>query len=186
MATDTRTDRTDRTDKSGNQPTPTQQPAPTPTTKPDNGGDESTSQPQEDPNNPVDPVTNQPISDFFPGSLSEDHKDAIAVQNRAMKGATGSARVGLAQNLVATREEAALAKEQADENVKSVEDETKKMFDTMTNVPPDLYYAREKARVDAEAAANTSSTTVPGGAFKQGDQWVNAEGEPVEAPEDAE
>jgi len=177
MATDSRTERTER---SGNQPQPTQQPAP----KTQEPAEQQA--PKEDPNNPIDPVTNQPISDFFPGSLSDEHKDAIAVQSKAMKGATGSARVGLAQNLVATREEAKLAKEQADQDVKTVEDETKKMFDTMTNVPPDLYYAREKARIDAEAAANTSSTTVPGGAFKQGDQWVNANGDPVEAPEDAE
>jgi len=176
MATDTRRDTRN--------PQATQMPAPAPEQikKP---GDE-TETPKEDPNNPIDPVTNQPISDFFPGGISDDHKDAVDVHVKAMKGATGSARVGSAQQLIATREEAAVAKEAAEENVKSVEDETKKMFDTMTNVPPDLYYAREKARVDAEAAANTASTTVPGGAYKQGDQWVNAEGEPVEAPDDAE
>lgn len=131
----------------------------------------------------VDPITNQPVSDFFPAGLSEDHKDAVDVSMSALKGASGNARAALANELMQLREEQKNVDEQNTANVKSVQEETDRMFKAMGNIPPDLYAARERARVDAEAAALTTNKIRPGGVFKVGEQWVNANGEPTEAPE---
>lgn len=129
----------------------------------------------------VDPVTNQPMSDFMP-NLPEDHPDAaaVAVANDRIKVGSAMGRVGAAQNLVDARE----ANRQRMETNKESKDTT---FENnplpeqeFAMLPPDVYRARMQARVMAEAATLGTSTSVPGGRFKVGDRFVNANGEPVE------
>lgn len=129
----------------------------------------------------VDPVTNQPISDFMP-TLPADHPDAdaVRVQNERIKVGSIMGRQGAAQQLIEARE---AQRQQAEMNKASYETtmaNNKLPEAEMTILPPDVYRARMQAQVMAEAAVLGTSTIVPGGRFLVNGQWVNANGEAVE------
>lgn len=130
---------------------------------------------------PIDRVTNQPLSDFTL-TLPDDHPDAdaVAVANSQIKVGSAMGRVGHAANIVETRE----AERQRAETMKAAK-ETTDAANPIPDVqyamiPPDVYRAREQARVMAEAKTLGTNRIRPGGEFVVNGQRVNANGEPIE------
>lgn len=128
---------------------------------------------------PIDRVTNQPLSDFMPAAANPEFGDSVRMTNDALSFATGNARARVAANTEAARAAAAENKKTAEAQLKEVEKTTKEMFKDITVVPPELYAARERARIAVEARANTASTTIPGGRFMVNGKWVNAYGDEI-------
>lgn len=137
-----------------------------------------------DPLDTIDPRTNQPMRDFFPQGLEGEDAEAARVQQDAIKVAGGSGRAIAAQNLMETRERDRMMREQAVANAESVAASNPLPREEMAIVPPDVYRARERARVLTEARAKGTNRTVPGGRFKVNGVWVNANGEPVKNQDD--
>lgn len=128
---------------------------------------------------PKDPVTNQPASDFQ-AKVPPDSPDAdaVKVQSDAMRVGSALGRHAEGTTLVETRERERVRAEEA----KAAGDITEaypKADATYAMIPPDVYRAREQARVMQEAANLGTSTTIPGGAYLVGGQLVDANGEPV-------
>ena len=69
------------------------------------------------------------------------------------------------------------------DDVKAAHEEAMKV--TAGNMSPDEYKAHKRALSDAEAAANTKSTTRPGGVYKVNGIWVDANGNKVAPPDEA-
>lgn len=121
--------------------------------------------------------TNQPASDFTL-TLADDHPDADAVkiQDDQIKVASAMGRANAANNLVETREIDRQKAEAAKEAVEASYAANPLPEREMAMIPPDMYKAREQARVMAEAAVIGTNKTRPGGKFKVGGQWVDANG----------
>lgn len=129
----------------------------------------------------IDPRTNQPRSDFMPRVKDEADARRIDLINQSGNGGlqssnvpVGFAREGAAQDEARRKN----AQEALDRANATREDEMGKVG--MSFIPPDVYKAREQARVALEAAANNVSTTVPGGRYRVGNEWVNAWGDVVD------
>lgn len=135
---------------------------------------------------PIDPRTNQPVSDFFPKGLSKEDEEAVRLQQATLSTGDGNARAAVAAQLLEHRRTLPDRTKEHDELVKTVKKDTEDMFKSVTMVDPATYRARAHALVLAEAAANTKSTTVPGGCYQVAGHWVNANGEEVDAPDDAD
>jgi hypothetical protein len=134
-----------------------------------------------DPMSRVDPITNQPMSDFML-SLDDDHPDAEAVrlQQSQIRVGSGVGRLAAAQALVETRARERAQAEQAEADREAIEKANPLPEREITMLPPDLYRARERARVLAEANALGTNRSRPGGRFKVNGVWVNANGDKLE------
>lgn len=127
----------------------------------------------------IDPVYNQPASDFYPDTsdlLDEQSADLVMEGVVHSSVATRGRRVAkAAEARDRIRREVEDAEELAEQErgrIKLPENET-------MLVDPGEYKARVRALVAAEARANNQKTTVPGGRFLVDGVWVNAAGERV-------
>jgi hypothetical protein len=131
---------------------------------------------------PLDRVTNQRLSDFLP--VSDEFADNVAIANAGIVASSGRARFAVAERTAqaaqANKERGATAKD----DLKAVKDTTKRMFDEITMVPPDLYAARRRAEVAAEARMIGTKEIQPGGRFKVSGIWVNANGDRLDDQSD--
>lgn len=128
----------------------------------------------------IDPRTNQPMSDFQP--TPDDENAARSLELARMARRSGSLD---AQFVAAQRQQNAAARNEQlrEQNAKAFEaaKEANPIPEaTMSVIPPDLYRAREQARVAAEAAALMVSTTIPGGKFMVNGELVNAYGDLID------
>lgn len=133
------------------------------------------------PEEKIDPITNQPMSDFVPSLDADDpNADAVRVQNEQIKVGSMMGRHLAAAQLMDTRAAEEARAEQAEEN-KRITDEANPVPEReYTMIPPDVYRAREQARVMAEAKTLGTNKIQPGGRFKVGDQFVDANGNVLE------
>lgn len=129
----------------------------------------------------IDPRTNQPVTDFTP-TLADDHPDADAVkrQDDKIKVASAMGRSNAAQLLIEAREADREKQKLAEESLRTVEESNPLPEREYAMIPPDVYRAREQARVMAKANTLGTSKTVPGGRFKVGDIFVDADGNEIE------
>lgn len=133
-----------------------------------------------------DPVTNQPASDFQ-AKVPEDspHAEAVQLQSDAMRLGNAMGRHAAATTLVETRER----EQQREEEAKAagdISEQYPKADSTYAMIPPDVYRAREQARVMQEAATLGTSKTVPGGRFQVGDHFEDANGNRLEGDPEKE
>lgn len=132
---------------------------------------------------PIDPRTNQPLSDFMPKGISDKHLESVMLQDARFTAATGNARAVNAQKVVDQQVAAEAQLENDKAALEAVRAETKRMLKDIPMVDVASYKARMQAEVAAEASMNRQKETVPGGCFLVAGHWVNAFGEEVDAPE---
>lgn len=131
---------------------------------------------------PLDRVTNQRLSDFLP--VSDEFAENVAIADSGLTASTGRARFAVAQR-TARAAQANKERQAANEDILDmVQNTTKEMFKEVTMVPPDLYAARRRAEVAAEARVIGTKEIVPGGRFKVNGIWVNANGERLDDQSD--
>jgi hypothetical protein len=127
----------------------------------------------------LDPVTNQPVSDFFPTveGMDETSQDLILGNMRA----TGvDMRAERLQRTMRGREVAAREQELAEERRELVDKANPLPKQETIALDPATYRSRAHARVMAEAATLQSSTTIPGGRYLVNGQLVNANGDRID------
>jgi hypothetical protein len=127
---------------------------------------------------PVDPKTNQPASDFMPKGDGE-HADAVKVQQDAIRVGSAMGRHNAADDLVAIRERQADRQDAAESAVESTNAANPLPEMQYAMIPPDVYRAREQARVMAQAAALNTNHTRPGGYFIVNGKALNCNGEAI-------
>jgi hypothetical protein len=130
----------------------------------------------------IQSLTNQPVSDFIP-TVAPEHEQAVDLLASLGWSGSPAAFAQAVADLVATREAAPDRLKAAEDALAFEEEQTAKLIENVQVLPPDLYMAREAARVRAEARLNRQKETVVGGRYQVNGLWVNANGEPVAAPE---
>lgn len=128
---------------------------------------------------PLDPVYNMPESAFLPTVEGLDDASQAAILGN-MRASSVDMRAAKLTRVVQGREAAAADLEAAEER--------RKMIDKANPLPkvehvaldPAAYRAREFARVQAEAQTIRSNTTIPGGRFMVGGEWVNCNGDKID------
>lgn len=128
----------------------------------------------------IDPRTNQPLSDFEPVVEGKDAQRSLELARQARR--SGSLD---AQHMAAVRQQEAAANTEVQRaaNAEALENANRANVlpqQEMSFVPPELYRAREQARVAAEAAAAMSNVTIPGGKFKVNGELVNSYGDLID------
>jgi len=132
---------------------------------------------------PIDPRTNQPLSDFLPKGVDDKHMESVLLQDAKLTAASGNARAINAQRLV---EQQVAAEAQIVNDKAALEEtrkETKRMLKDIPMVDVASYRARMQAEVAAEAQMNRQKEIRPGGVFNVNGIWVNAAGERTDAPD---
>lgn len=130
----------------------------------------------------IDPVTNQPVGDFFPDlSNLDEASQRMAYDTIKTTGVAG--RGAYAAGIVRAREQAEVELAAAE----AARDETLKANPLPSGkeqfvLDPATYRARVFARNQAEARALRSNTVRPGGCYKVDGRWVDAFGNTTDAP----
>jgi|SRR6478609_11519685 len=125
-----------------------------------------------------DPVTNQPMSDFMP-AVDDEHADAVKAQQDAIKASSNTGRHDAAAQLVEARDAAAEKADADDLTFLSVSEGNPLPERQYAMIPPDVYRAREQARISAEAATLRTNTIRPGGEFIVNGKRVDANGNAI-------
>jgi hypothetical protein len=136
-------------------------------------------------NEELDTRTNMLLSEMMPKVDDPELQEKIDLRLGNIKVATGNGLSASANQAIANHEAELAKRTDAEAALKQVEDDTKRMFKEVTVVDPKLYMARERARIAQEARVINTKNTVPGGCFKVGNKWVNANGVEVSAPKGA-
>lgn len=121
----------------------------------------------------VDPVTNQKLGDFMRTTDDKEMQDAINRANREQTSGHPGSRMATADAMLAMKERDDQANASAEEALASHDE---RQEGVQTQVPVEIWRARENARIKAEASARHIDETVPGGRYFENGRWVNCDG----------